>query len=79
MLGFYFLYAKGILVIFVIWGQQNIHDRKQKLQKSLVHKKNFIMKINLKSIMKQQRCTMAILVGAEKKLTKKKNDDVAFT
>ena len=63
--------TKGVLINIFLFYKKKIIEVK-KFQKSLFHKKNFFLKVNLKNVVKQKRCTRAILV-AEKKFNQKKS------
>ena len=55
---------------FFFWQEldkiTSINSTNENKIKSFLQKKNFLLKVNFKNVVKQKRCTRDILVGAEK-------------
>ena len=59
----------AIVKIFVL--QQKKFNSEKKISKRGLAKKNFLLNMNLKNVLKQKRCTRVILLGAKKNSTRK--------
>jgi len=57
--------------MFFVLQKKDFITVKKIPKKSFSQKKNFLLNVNLKNVVKQKRCTRAILVGTEKNSTRK--------
>ena len=70
MLGSLLFDNRGAIVKKIVL-QKKILTVKKKFPKKLFRKKNILLNMNLKNVVRQKRCTRVILLGAEKISTRK--------
>ena len=71
MLGPLLFANRGAIVKKFVLQKKNSNSKKKISKKASFAKKNFLLNMNLKNVVKQKRCTRVILLGVEKILTRK--------
>ena len=71
MLGPLLFDNRGAIVKSFVLPKKNLTVKKKNSKKAFFAKKNFLLNMNLKNVVKQKRCTRVILLGAEKISTRK--------
>ena len=73
MLGPLLFVNRGVIVKKIVLQKKFFVTLKKNIKKAFFTKKNFLLNMNLKNVVKPKRCTRVILLGEEKISTRKKS------